>query len=1058
MARLTADQASAVWARESNVLVSAGAGSGKTTVLSERVLSLLNEGIDIDRLVVLTFTNAAAAEMKARIRKNIRDAGMFEQEKRLDNAIISTFDSFAQRIVREHRHLLSTASVGTIADPVLVKLEQEQLLQRILEETYEQGDPGFLEEAMLLFDKGDQTLVQGIRVLFSGLERLPDRIEALDRLEADHASLQRTDAIKEAFVDSLSLRAAKLSDAAADLFQLALVLPKIERYADSVRHVIQLATTASTFEDHVQAADFTVARAPSFSADDPDKMAFQDASQPFKTAWEDYRKRIKKIACKNEIELTESITEQHRRTTWIYQMTRRFLTAWEIRKKEKNLLSFRDVFDDALWLLRYGEGVATRYRESIEEILIDEYQDNNDLQETFLDALGCKRRFFVGDVKQSIYGFRDANPANFMAKADRYANHQGGRLISLTANFRSRPEVLHDINRMFERMMDVSVGGADYRNGHALTFGNLAYTAEENRTNADFGLSFLGYLPMDGEISRLAEADLMARHIAHRIRFASTHDWKRGNIRPLTYRDIAIIVDRKSAFPTYRERLTQSGIPVRVLSDETFVAAAEIQTAANLLRLVRLYGMNTFPEDEFRRAFYGVCRSYVVSIEDRQVLELFSRQAFRDADDLLMLKDDATFGELDRAMRDLSSLSTQVSLQRLYEETAHRFDLLGSTFRLEDPAAAEAKLLYLHAKLASLEGFDLDQAIAYFEVVESSGDLDIDYQTAQDDETDAVTILSMHKSKGLEFPVCYFPGLDRRFHVPEAKEFFQFDPTLGLFSKAHRRGFHDTPMHALIQDKRQAADRSERMRLLYVALTRVKECGYLLLNRTLLDKVEQKPVLRDVSERRSAQRFSDWTTHFAMTILPILELPTDALEDSNPSRNLPISAMPFAFREIDVIERPVAQKTYSTKTKLSTTAKDHSMAYGELLHERLSAIDLHQVDWKALNEVEREIVQRLVASPVLGLPEAQHFREVPLLDEFDRLAIVDLIVETADELRVVDYKTKDLDHSEYLTQVENYCALLRTRTAKRVSGYLISLMTGEVRPVEDNHETIVSES
>lgn len=1056
MARLTPDQYAAVTAREANILVSAGAGSGKTTVLSERVLSLLKEGIDIDRLVVLTFTNAAAAEMKARIRKNIREAGMVEQEKRLDNAIISTFDSFAQRIVKENRHLLGSGSVGGIADPVLVSLEQNKLLQTNLEDAYEQGDPGFLEEAMLLFDKGDQVLIQGIRVLFAGLERLPDRLEALDRLASEHDAKDRIEAIKHAFVQSLTDLAATLPNAANDLLVLADTVPKVDAYAEAVSQTLCFVTDASTFEEHVEASRIAIPRAPSFSADDPDKLAFQNANQRFKAVWDEYRARLKKIACDNEAELTKSISEQQVRIGWIYRLTRRFLTQWETRKREKNLLSFRDVFDDALWLLRNGEGVAARYRETIAEILVDEYQDNNDLQEAFLEALGCKRHFFVGDVKQSIYGFRDANPANFMAKANRYALHQGGRLIPLAANFRSRPEVLRDINRLFERLMDVAVGGADYRQGHALTFGNSAYTEEQPRENAVFGLVFLGYQPIEDQTSSVTEIDLIAHHIAHQIDHAATHDWKNGGQRPLRYRDIAIIVDRKSAFSTYRERLTANGIPVRILSDETFVAAAEIQTAANLLRLVRLYGKAEFAEDELRRALYGVCRSYVVQIDDRQVLDLFANHSFRAFGDLSALTNNVSFSRLDQAMRELSVLSTEVSIARLYEEIAHRFDLLGSTYRLEDPAAAQAKLLYLHTKLASLEAFDLDQAVQYFEAIEASDDLDIDYQTASDDTSDAVTILSMHKSKGLEYPVCYFPGLDRRFHLPEAKEFFQFDPSIGLFSKAHRRGFHDTPMHALMQDKRLATDRSERMRLLYVALTRVKETGYLLFNRTLLDKIEPNPILREVRERRSAQRFSDWTTHFAGSILPILDAPREPIVSSTHPQNDALPATPFTFRSVTVSQAPVFQTAYSAKTRLSPVPDDQAMTYGERLHERLASIDLHTIDWTSLDDSEHQMVKRLVANPVFGLPDAKHFREVPILDENDRLAIVDLIVETTDELRVVDYKTKHLDHPEYIAQVQNYCALLRTRTKKPVKGYLISLLTGEIVQVEDNNETIVS--
>jgi ATP-dependent helicase/nuclease subunit A len=634
-----------------------------------------------------------------------------------------------------------------------------------------------------------------------------------------------------------------------------------------------------------------------------------------------------------------------------------------------------------------------------------------------------------------------------MAKADAYSKHRGGELITLAANFRSRKEVLRDINRLFERLMDQAVGGADYGDGHALDFGNRAYE-DEPKTASIRGLSFLSYSVSEDEAAIQVEADSIARHIRGLIDSGyAVHDWRNGGLRPLAHGDIAIIADRKSAFLAYREALTKAGVPVRVRADETFVAAAEIQTAAHVLRLIRLYGLDRFDEDEFRRAFYGTARSYALRIEDDAVLTLFAAQRFQNRDDLSALSLHPTFAALDRTLRELAQLAKTRSVAELYEETAARFDLLGKTALLPDPRDAEAKLLYLQAKLASLEAFDLESAIRYFEAIEDSDDLDIDYVKAWDDDADAVTVLTMHKAKGLEFPICYFPGLDKRFHTPETREFFQFDPTYGLFAKAYRNGFHDTPLHVLLEAKRRALDRSERMRLLYVALTRVKEAGFLLLNEALLDKIAREPVLRPAAPRLQANKFSDWTTHFAGELIPIYQAERGQWRLPTRPKEANANAAPIVFRSLSFPTSELPARTYSAKTRL-VDAPDRALSFGESLHEMLRGIDWHAPDTTGLNETERAVVKRISVLKVLGLPDAKHYHEVPLMDEADRMAIIDLIVETDDELRVVDFKTQSIDHPEYRTQVANYCKLLRSRTTKRVSGTLISLLTGDTLPVE----------
>ncbi|MFH0993362.1 MAG: UvrD-helicase domain-containing protein, partial [bacterium] len=824
----TVDQRRAIAEEGKTILVNAGAGSGKTSVLAARVMRKLQQGVDIDRLVILTFTNAAAAEMRSRIKLNIqKDPTLAAQLRRLDNAVISTFDSFMLRIVRQNHYLLNLPRDLEIADSAYLQGMETTVLTETLSEKYAAGEAGFLAAIDRIWSGGDDMFSTAVRLLAGGMLALPDPDAHLEdfiekhfsdktlrtRLADFYALIERRRSELVVLIEQAIANIQDIGQEKADAF--ATVLARIKKQL----HLKGYEAFVGVFQ-----TDLPRRPAASKTFDEAASERLSAAFKPFAEAFRRAKKMLESLHAANEDELIAGYLDTEPLVREVVVTTRLYLQKLSKRKRQENAFGFADVMNFAIAILEHHPDVLARYQSDLVEIMIDEYQDTNDLQDHLIDILASNNAFMVGDVKQSIYGFRDANPDNFRRKCQAISAGAHGCIVDLRENFRSRKEVLDAVNRMFERVMDESIGGVDYQNRQALVFGNHDYDRLPDRL-VDHQPVVITYDPGEGSAVR-AEAKILASLIRADVDGGVPVLDSTKHYRPCTYGDFCILVDRKTDFAVYENALVTAGIPVYAVADETFMASVEIQFVLNLLKLVRCQDDPEYAKLWFRHALYGTARSFVFALPDDEVLPVLTDRSLSGFTPSMP----ASLQMIAALVADLAMISRHLPadkfLLRLYADC----DIYRKAASLPDPGAVEAKLDYLADKAAALPMPGFAGLLDYINAIQNAKSLDIEFARPLIFGRNAVYLMTMHKAKGLEFPICLYPGLSKRFNRADTHGFFLFDKRLGLLTKAWDDGFKDTFTHILF---RETADReyiSERIRLFYVALTRAREKIYLLLN------------------------------------------------------------------------------------------------------------------------------------------------------------------------------------------------------------------------------------
>lgn len=1051
MPRFTPYQQRAIDLEGKNILVSAGAGSGKTAVLSQRVIRKLQMGVHIDELVILTFTNAAAAEMKQRITEEIQSrASLHDELKRLDQAVIATFDSFARLIIEENHALLERSHNIQLVDSVELIRIQDQLLEQCIDEAISASSATELAMLEKYFDQGDALIKQGILTLFEGIEKLPDPIGYLDNYQktcGDHSNIEHQ---FDAFFRLMSQQVTLLEQAFHRFVRLASCFhdAKLDTYVEGVSHILSNLRLCSDYDAFHALLHQTF---PSIRKMDPEwKELLDPALDLFKQQLKQLRDITKKLFAPTKAAAIQAVCQTIPMVEWIIRITKKFYQSYTSYLKFHRLDTFQSLFRDVLRLFEEHPWLRIQYQQRYQEIMVDEYQDTNDFQELFLQYISKQNIFFVGDVKQSIYGFRNANPNNFIQKMKQYLQTNQGEVVFLPDNFRSRQEIIIGINSLFQGIMDERLGGVDYQAGHALAYGQKAFDLEP-KPQAETGIVMARYHNQVDESSRAyQEGRVIASDILTKLQ-ADLRVFHKGEFRKATYRDFAVIVDRKSDFFEYLRALNEYGIPVYMIGDESFQAQAEIQTATNALKLFACFVNRDFSSPFFQRAFYGFGRSYVCQFEDEPLLD-YLLTCQDNPNPQSFFQEHPLFSNLYHRFESIQKDSSLYSIDRILGLIYEKFDFIHRCVDLENPEAAVEKLLFLLEKFQSMPLFGLSQAIAYVEALEQRKELDIEYQKPLDLELDAVMLLTMHKSKGLEFPICYYPGFTKQFYMPESKAFFLFDPEIGLIMKSYQLGFFDTFLRHLWLQKQKQSVASERVRLLYVALTRAKEQAIILIDEEEWDLCQTwedhfltfENRMRVHSFMEMIQCSPDVQTW--PTIKPAKPTALSLVQDAAKTTKTP------QFYERKTQPTP-SLEPISQQLHLPSRIPSMIQKQGTRFHHVLEHVDFKQktIAIASLNPTEEQIVTQLWNAPWLH-PETivTVYHEYPLLDEQNQVAVIDCIVEYESMVLVIDYKTKQIEKSEYQMQVKRYLQALQHMTSKRVKGVLYSLLEGEVEWIEFN--------
>lgn len=852
--QFTPDQQKVIDLHEKNILVSAAAGSGKTAVLVERIIQMVcNEAnqVDIDRLLIVTFTNAAAAEMRERISTGI--AAMQEkfpesehierQAALLHNALITTIDSFCLYLVKNHFQEIGLDPAFRVADEGEIKLMKQDVLAALLEEHFAQKQEAFEECVEFFCATGkEKNMEEIILQLYTYADSNPwpeawleacrksYEIESVEELEQSP--------IGEYIQEYLQKMCGSLLVTMRRLKALCLEPDGPYMYGDTMEfeteQLEKLCTCISLreWEVKLQALSF---KALSSKKDDTVNAEKREYAQKQRGHVKDTLNKLNEqffgILLSTNV---EQIKRCKGPVNTLLDLTLEFGKRLGEKKRERKVLDFSDMEHYALEILLERDGetvwpskVAKEYREYFKEILIDEYQDSNLVQEYLLLAVsgeeeGRFNRFMVGDVKQSIYKFRLARPELFLEKYKTYQSEEGEcRRIDLSQNFRSRETVLNTVNHVFERLMSEEVGGIPY-DSHARLYPGAVYS--ENEESISELLLLNKPTQESGLDSKEAEGYLLAYRIKELKKEYQVTDKVTGKLRPAQYKDMVILLRTTAGWDEIFKRvLEKEGIPVYITSKTGYFAATEVQELLQMLRVLDNPNQDIPLFGTLKSIFGGFSEEEIASLRsvDKQahLWELICNRA-QNGDEKC-----AVFVALIERYR---SYAVYMPIRELLQTLVEEFSYLHYVSALPGGNKRKINVEMLFIKAADFERtsyFGLFHFVRYIEQLEKY-DVDYGQDDMLDENADVVRIMSIHKSKGLEFPVTFVSGLGKPINLMDAKKSFLMDMDFGIgtdYINATNRYRAKTIYRTGLAIKQREETLAEELRVLYVALTRAKE-------------------------------------------------------------------------------------------------------------------------------------------------------------------------------------------------------------------------------------------
>ena len=897
MVNWTKEQEQAIYTAGSDILVAAAAGSGKTAVLVERIIQKLvdkESPVDIDTLLVVTFTNAAAQEMRSRVGLALEKAlaqdpastHLKKQLSLLQRASISTLHSFCLDVVKQHAYLLDIDPAFRIANNMEIDLIKQDVIADLFEEWY--GKEG--EEQTQFFavvdrfssDRSDVEVENLVLDLYTFAMQNPWPVKWLDQL-ADVYD------VPETFVEDdltwLSIIKREVTSQLTAIEQEAALALELTadpegpyQYAEAIeadQAMIQEAMATSGTWDQLQ----TFMVGSSFKALSRKKIeCSEEVKDKVKSLRDSYKKRWKDM--KDgwfTRDLASHLDDMRELAPVIKQLTgivKEFKDHFTKQKRERAIVDFSDLEHHCLTLLIDADSkaenplpsnVAQQFQQKFNEVMVDEYQDTNLVQETILrlisDQSGAGNMFMVGDVKQSIYRFRHAEPSLFIQKYKQFheADNPGQR-IDLSSNFRSREKVLIGANYLFKQILDENLGEINYDKDAELIYANKSYDSfpyespEPELLIIDRETGEDKEEELEGESYQdLEKAQLEARAYAKKIKgwtglngnnplqvFDKTTETQRN----FQYRDVVILMRSMTWTSTIVEELKKQGIPVYAELTTGYFEAIEIKVMISLLKVI------DNPRQDIPLA--SVLHSPIIGLNEEELAQIRLADRKHDYYNALKAYRRQHTNELaDKATKFLNLLemfrvaSRQGALSELiwdiYRETGY-YDFVGG---MPGGRQRQANLRALYDRARGYETTSFRGLFRFLRLIERMEERGEDLGSARalSEQEDVVRIMTIHKSKGLEFPVVILGGMDKQFNMQDLKQRYMLHKDLGMASKyidPVKRITYPTLLYYAFQKEKLRELLAEEMRVLYVALTRAKEKLVMIGNVASFEKKQKK--------------------------------------------------------------------------------------------------------------------------------------------------------------------------------------------------------------------------
>ena len=1006
--KFTEDQNRAITTLGSNIIVSAGAGSGKTAVLSERVLYLVKEkGFHLQDFLILTFTRLAAGEMKERIRKKLYENNL-EEANEVDRADITTFDAYALSLVKKYHAELNLPRDIDLVDSSVISVYKRKCLDEIFHAHYVAKDLEFENLVLKHSFKDDNNLKSIILKLQNKADLSIDKKAFLQRVESRLSS----EDFKTMILNNYALLLKK------QIEEISLMIDKMDQYNEYVCDIKSLiATIDGDFDSLVnQITALTLPRAKGLDENDSNiNKKVKDKIGDLKELVNYYSSRerlgTEMRYFQDDIPLIVTLTKELDERQWQF-------------KTEHAAYEFEDIAKFALSLVRDFPNIRSEIKNGLKMIMVDEYQDTSTLQDLFISYIAKDNIYMVGDIKQSIYRFRNANSDIFQEKYEKYAALNGGKKIDLKANFRSRKEVIADINDIFQQIMSLKLGGADYKKDHIIESGNKSYDQAGNCQD-DHHITCLTY---SSDLKSNEREEIEARIIASDIKKKiekqyQIYDYIDGKevLRPIRFDDICILMDRGTSFSLYKKIFTEYQIPLYIENDENIVDNALLKVLINLLKVISYIRDNKTFDDALKHSFFSLLRSFIFSKNDQYIFELREDEKYVSSAEFIFIKQ-------------IVDEKRHLSLDLLYKEVIFALDIYSKLILIGDVKMYERYVDLFVSSLSMMVRleYSLDDAIDYFIHI---GEYNLKFNVrAVSSSLDAVKIMNIHKSKGLEFSLIYYSGFTRAFNEKDYNSLYGFSDDYGLLlpNNKHQKGL----LHFLYQNEEKQKDLSEKIRLLYVALTRAKEKIIIVLP----EFEEAKPL---VKAKSFYDIFAPFIQKFEHLQGLVLESTNDDKEIEHQNKiKLILKEMNYSFEK--------EQKLVSSSKSLDLNSQISSMDYGTKLHRYLEFLDFKNPNYDAIDDYEakKHIIAFINSDLLQNIEKAKILKEYEFIDELtESHGIIDLLIIKEDKTIIIDYKTKNISESAYDKQIITYCNYVTRIFNLPCEAYLYSLIDHNYRKI-----------
>lgn len=1034
MPRWTKEQEEAIYTSGKNIIVSAGAGSGKTAVLSERVLHKIEEGTHVNELLILTFTRAAADEMKDRIRKKISGKEELKKELTLLNSsYITTFDSFALSVVKKYHYLLNITDNINITDESIVKIQNKKILDLIFERSYK--NIRFQELIKKYCIKTDKVLKENILSIALKIDGFIDPFGFIDNVYNNFFNENNVDNLLKTY-ESIINDLKKTIELEIENMSLYFDSDYIGKVNDAVYNILN----ADIDELHL----YSTVKLPTVP---------RGSSEEAKASKDSLKKACDKLLSygnygtindiKNDIYSTKDTV------LTILDIIKEFLLEIEKYKKENDIYTFNDISKLSIKILKENENIREELKSSFKEIMIDEYQDTNDVQETFIGMISNNNVYMVGDIKQSIYRFRGSNPEIFKEKYSNYSKDIGGYKIDLIKNFRSRSEVLDNINKIFCLIMDYNLGSAEYSVSHQMVYGNTAYDTEKvNGFNYNFRvLEYLNKQKESGFSDIEVEIFTIAKDIKNKLdNNFQVFDKEDGKLRNATYNDFVIILDRSKYFDDFKKIFEYFDIPLTILKDGKLNSTTDILLIKNLVDFIIKIKEDVYDID-FKYDFISIARSFLYEYSDEYIFDIVTNNK---------IKETTIYNDLSTLSDKLNSYTSSLLFNDILDVT----DFYNKLNKVGDYEEVNVRLKTINSLSSSLSSLGLsimDFRDYLTDIIEN--DEDIKYATYTK-EGNSVKILTIHKSKGLEYPICYFADLDHEFNTSELKDKFIVDKKYGLIVPSNLEEIDNSLLKEMYKYDFNREEVSEKIRLFYVALTRAREQMIIVLpdreTRTL--EKNNDGVIEEI-RRLSFNKLSSFIygiknylySYFEQIDIEKLGLTKNYLYPKKiVQETLNNIKDNINVEEINIENEVVEEKHFSKETnKIITKEENDLMKFGTKVHEIFELLDFRNIDLSLVdNKFIRNKVEKFLSNDLLkNISNANIYKEYEFIynkDNNEYHGIIDLMLEYDNHIDIIDYKLKSITDENYIKQLNGYKEYIEKISNKEVSTYLYSILDEKV--------------